>query len=193
MAPIILERTVDLRVLRRHFHFRSVQGKDMFKVVEFDGQCLWRCHSGILCQCLYGRGSHQLLAKRERVLNLKRVDTRNLEGPSNNSTHIPTIWWEKGETKTPCGNPWWKNQQKGLTHHYVHPRDVNFGLYYDLQPLPDEELDELVSTKVLIPIWHLQSHLPPFHQKHHKKEFNANSTISKPCHVSYYKNKGEDS
>ena len=39
-APIILERTVDLRVLKRHFHFGSVQGKDVFKVVEPDGQGL---------------------------------------------------------------------------------------------------------------------------------------------------------
>ena len=71
-APIILERTVDLRVLRRHFHFWSVQGKDMFKVVEPNGQGLWRNHSRILCQCHCGKGSHKLLAKREKVLSQGR-------------------------------------------------------------------------------------------------------------------------
>ena len=72
----------------------------MKKVVESNGKCLWRCHSAILCQCLYGRGSHQLLATRERVLNHKGIDLRNLRGSSNNSTHIPTIWWENGENRT---------------------------------------------------------------------------------------------
>ena len=28
---------------------------------------------------------------------------------------------------------------------------------------------------------------------HHKKEFKANSGIPKPCYVSYFKGKGEDS
>ena len=89
-APIILERTVDLRVFRRHFHSGSVQGKDMFKVVEPNGQGLWRNHSRILCQCHCGKGSHKLLAKREKVLCHKGDNSRDTGGSSNDSTHIPT-------------------------------------------------------------------------------------------------------
>ena len=113
-APIILERTVDLRVLKSHFHFGSVQGKDVFKVVEPDGQGLWRNNLGILCQCHCGRGSHKLLAERERVLCHKGDNSTDSGGSSNDSTHIPTIWWEKGETRTNYGGPLWKNQQEGL-------------------------------------------------------------------------------
>ena len=185
-APIILERTMELRVLRGHFHSGRVQRKDMDKAIEPDGQCLWRSHSGILCQCHCGRGSYKLLVERERVLCHKGVNLRDLEGLSNDSSHIPTIWWEKGETRTHCGNPWWSNQQEGLAQHSVHSGDKNFGLHHDLQPLLGEELDELVSTKVHISVWslhtqgdrHLQPHLPPLHQMHHKEEFKANSTIS---------------
>ena len=43
-------------------------------------------------------------------------------------------------------------QQDGLAHHYVHTKNVNFGLHHDLQPLPGEELDELVSTEDHFPI-----------------------------------------
>ena len=39
----------------------------------------------------------------------------------------------------------------------------------------------------------MQPHLPPLHQTHHKEEFKADSTISKPYHISYHKGKGEDS
>ena len=39
-APIILERTVELRVLKGHFHSERVQRKDMDKAIEPDGQCL---------------------------------------------------------------------------------------------------------------------------------------------------------
>ena len=128
-APIILERTMELRVLRGHFHSGRVQRKDMDKAIEPDGQCLWRSHSGILCQCHCGRGSHKLLAERERVLCHKGVNSRYLGGSSNDSSHIPTIWWEKGETRTHCGSPWWSNQQKGLAQHSTHSGDENFGLH----------------------------------------------------------------
>ena len=37
------------------------------------------------------------------------------------------------------------------------------------------------------------SHLPLVREKHQEKEFKANSTISKPCHVSCFKGMIEDS
>ena len=39
-ALIILERTMDLRVPRGHFHSGSVQRKNMDDVVESNGQCI---------------------------------------------------------------------------------------------------------------------------------------------------------
>ena len=46
------------------------------------------------------RKSHQLLAKKKRVLNLTGMDSRDFGDSSNDSSHISTIWWEKGETRT---------------------------------------------------------------------------------------------
>ena len=53
----------------------------------------------ILHQCHCGRKSHQLLAKRERVLNFKGIDSRDFGDSSNDSLHISTIWCEKRETR----------------------------------------------------------------------------------------------
>ena len=200
-APIILERTVDLESPYRALSFQKCSKKEHGRSCWIQWAMYIKMSLRILHQCHCGRKSHQLLAKRERVLNLKGIDSRDFGDSSNDSSHISTIWWEKGETRTPHGIPWWTTQQEGLAHHYVHLENANFGLHHDLQPLPGEKLEELVCTEDHFPIWslhsqgdrHLQSHLLPLHQKHHKKEFKANSTIPKPCHVSYFKGKGEDS
>ena len=121
---------------------------------------------------------------------------------SSKHPHTSIIWWEKGEAWAPRGSSWWTTQEKGLlAYHWVHPGNMSFGLHHDLQPLSGEELDNFVNTKDNILIWslhsqgdrHLWSHLSHFHQKLHKDECKANSTIPKPCHVSYFKGKGEDS
>ena len=147
------------------------------------------------------RWSHKLLVKGERVVNLEGINSRDSRDSTNDSKHISIVWWEKGETRAPCGSSWWITQKEGLTHYCVHLGNECFGLHHDLQPLLDEELDDFVRTTDHLLIWslhsqgdwHLWSHLPPILKKHQEEECKANSTISKPCHVTYFKGTGEDS
>ena len=153
------------------------------------------------CQCHCGRWSHQLLVKGERVLNLKGINSRDSGDSTNDSGHISTVWWEKGETQAFYGSSWWTTQGKGPTHHWVHHKNESFGLHHDLKSLSNEELDDFVNANDHILIWslhsqgdrHLWSHLPLVRKKHQEEECKANSTISKPCHVSYFKGMSEDS
>jgi len=151
-ASIILERTVDLESLEGTIIPEVFKERTWTKLLNpmgnVCGDVIWEFFANAIVE-----DDHINCWLKGREFSISR-DFGDL---SNDSSHTSTIWWEKGKTRTPRGIPWWMIQQEGLAHHYVHPENVKFGLHHDLQPLPDEELDEFVSTEDHIPIWSLHS------------------------------------
>ena len=120
----------------KHFHFESIQRKDMDKdkVAEPKWECLCRDHKGILCKCYCGRGTHQLLAAGERVLCHEGIYPRDIESLSTDSIISYPIWWYIRPFCANCRTSWWWSQKEGIEHSSFHlgMRTLAYIMLHDL-------------------------------------------------------------